>query len=356
MKKSYIFLSFLFLVINGFFSQVTLVADGPGNTYELINSILAPNYDVVEVPDCNHESFGDHIDEVFDTDLNKNVFRFYAHVTPDNDRCQKFDRQRTEIKTYDKSPENLKATIGETVEYKWKFKISDDFKPSSNFTHLHQIKSVGGDYASIPMITLTLRKSTPDRVELRYTPIDDQETIEKVDLDLFRGKWLEVTERITFRETGSYFIEIKNIETNEVVLSYNNAQLDTWQDGADFARPKWGIYRSLINDQDLQDEAVLFADFSIEEITESLSLEKLKQQADDILIYPNPSSSQFTIKNLNSEVYNSIQLFDSVGKKLSVKNKLNQNTLDVSGFSKGVYFIVFKKDAITIKVLKCFIK
>ena len=77
MKKSYIFLSFLFLVINGIFSQVTLEADGPGNTYELINSVLAPNYDVVEVPDCNHESFGDHIDEVFDTDLNKNVFHTF---------------------------------------------------------------------------------------------------------------------------------------------------------------------------------------------------------------------------------------------------------------------------------------
>ena len=33
-----------------------------------------------------------------------------------------FDRQRTEIKTYNISPENLNATEGETVECRWKFK------------------------------------------------------------------------------------------------------------------------------------------------------------------------------------------------------------------------------------------
>ena len=78
------------------FSQVTLTADGEGNTYELINSVLAPNYNVVEVPDCNHFSFGRHIDEIFDADLNKHVFRFIIHSENDNDRCQKFDRQHQE--------------------------------------------------------------------------------------------------------------------------------------------------------------------------------------------------------------------------------------------------------------------
>ena len=46
------------------FSQVVLNADGPGGTYELINSILAPGYDVVESPDCSHPEFGRHITEV----------------------------------------------------------------------------------------------------------------------------------------------------------------------------------------------------------------------------------------------------------------------------------------------------
>lgn len=338
-------------------SQVILEADGPGNTYELINSVFAnPGRNIIEVPDCNHIAFGRHIDEVFDNDLNKNVFRFYIHKSPDNDRCIKFDRQRNEIKSFDKSPENLKANIGEVIEYKWKFKLDQKFKPSPNFTHIHQIKSVGGSYASIPMITLTLRKANPDRVELRYTPTNDQETIKTANLDLFRGKWLAAKEIITFGEKGSYSIEIKNIATDEVVLNYSNTNLDTWQDGAEFARPKWGIYRSLINEQDLQDEIVKFADFSIEEIAGSLSIDNLKKNAEKILLFPNPSSSTVSFKNVTSETYNSIEFYNSLGKKLSIKNKLNHNTLDVSSFSKGIYFIVFKKDTITIKVLKCFIK
>lgn len=62
-------------------AQVVLSADGAVNTYELINSVMATNYNVVEVPDCVNTSFGRHIDEIFDTDLNKNVFRFFAHAS-----------------------------------------------------------------------------------------------------------------------------------------------------------------------------------------------------------------------------------------------------------------------------------
>lgn len=39
------------------FSQVTLDANGPGNTYEEITAVLATGYDPVEEPDCNHSSF-----------------------------------------------------------------------------------------------------------------------------------------------------------------------------------------------------------------------------------------------------------------------------------------------------------
>ena len=45
------------------FAQATLSANAPGNTYELINSIFAPNYTAVEAPDqcTSHPSFGRHI-------------------------------------------------------------------------------------------------------------------------------------------------------------------------------------------------------------------------------------------------------------------------------------------------------
>ena len=242
--------------------QVELNADGPGNTYSLITSVLAPGYNPIEAPDCSHTGFGNHIDEVFDNSLNTNVFRFYLHTSIDNDRCINFDRQRNEIKTYNQSPDNLLGTEDETVIYNWKFKLEEGFQSSPNFTHLHQLKSVGGSLESMPMYTLTTRKGNPDRIELRYAETDTQITLTQSDLAPFIDTWLEVTEIIKYSENGNYSIEIKKVDDNSVLLSYTNSNIINWRPEADFVRPKWGIYRSLINQQDLRDEEVLFADFS----------------------------------------------------------------------------------------------
>jgi len=247
---------------------VELKADGPGNTYDLITSILAPGYNPIEVPDCNHPEFGDHIDELFDSELNTNVFRFYIHASPDNDRCINFDRQRNEIKTYDQSPDNLLGVDNEKVVYKWKFKLKSGFQTSPNFTHLHQLKSVGGSLASMPMYTLTARKGNPDKLELRYAETDDQNTLTETDLAPFVDTWLEVTEIIKYGTSGTYEIEIKKVSDNTTLFAYSNFSIINWRAGATFVRPKWGIYRSLLNAQDLRDEEVLFADFSITEIDE----------------------------------------------------------------------------------------
>ncbi|NRD24407.1 T9SS type A sorting domain-containing protein [Winogradskyella litoriviva] len=354
MNRKIILLPLLYLAIQISTAQVLLDANGPGNTYEDINAVLAPGYNAIEVPDCNHTSFGRHIDEVFDADLNSNVFRFFIHTNPDNDRCINFDRQRNEIKTYNQSPNNLKAVVGETVKYKWKFKISSGFQPSSSFTHIHQIKSVDGSFASIPMITLTLRKASPNRVELRYTPTNDQNTIETADLSLFEGNWVEVNEIITYGDTGSYSIEIKKITNNQILLSYSNDNLDMWQDGASFARPKWGIYRSLNNSNDLRDEEIRFANFSIEEIN-PLFINELENNAEQIILTPNPSTDLVTFKNAKAEDYDVVHLFDNTGKEISTKNRIKNNQMDVSELSTGLYFIVFKKAKQTVKILKCMV-
>lgn len=247
-------------------NAVELKADGPGDTYELLTSVLAPGYDPLETPDCGHPSFGQHIDELWDADLNSNVFRFHLHTEPDNDRCINFDRQRNEIKSYDKSPDNLLGVVGEKVRYIWKFKLAAGFQSSPNFTHLHQLKSVGGDLASSPMYTLTTRKGTPDRLELRYAETDSQITLKQTDLAPLIGVWLEVSETIEYGESGSYEVSISRVDNGQTLFEYSNNSLVNWRPGGSFVRPKWGIYRSLLNAQDLRDEEVLFADFSIEEL------------------------------------------------------------------------------------------
>ena len=253
---------------NEILSDIKLISNGEGNTYELINSILAPNYNVIEAPDCSHEDFGRHIDEVFDTELNKNVFRFFIHTTPDNDRCIKFDRQRNEIKSYDKSPDELKGIQNEIVEYSWKFKLPSDFNSSKKFTHIHQIKAVGGSEDAMPLITLTTREGSPDNLELRYSETTSQITLKEVELSPFKGTWVEVVETVVYGEKGigSYEIEIRNIDSGVRLFYYSNDDIRMWKTNAEFMRPKWGIYRSLLDESKLKDENVLFADFSVKEL------------------------------------------------------------------------------------------
>lgn len=301
-------------------SQIVLDADGPGNTYELINSVLAPGYDVVEVPDCAHPDFGRHITESWDAQLNRYVFDFHIHVTPDNDRCINFDRQRNEIKTYDKSPANLIGVAGETVTYKWKFKIPSGFQVSSNFTHLHQIKAVGGD-ESDPIFCLTARKGNPNRMELNYYVQSrlSAARLATANLSLFENTWVEVTERIKIDNVnGMYSIVIKNVSTGATILSYSNNQMLTIRSDNAFIRPKWGIYRSLLNAQDLRDEIVKFASFSIEEDT-STFVRPVTGTKPKILLTQAAGYGNTTLNyTLECQSRVSLQVLDIVGKQIKI--------------------------------------
>ncbi len=270
-------------------AQAVLTADGPGNTYERINSVLAPGYDVVEHPECVHPAFGRHIAEVLDADLNQYVFEFYAHVNEDNDRCINFDRQRIEIKTYDQSPDSLIGTTGEFITYKWRFKIPVGFKPSSSFTHIHQIKPVNGDDDQ-PLFTLTVRKGTPNKLELIHVVSGTSGTnkVSIVNLPAFEGVWVEATEQILVGLNGTYSMNIKRVSDGASLMSYSNPNINTIRTDNDFIRPKWGIYRSLNTPADLRDESIRFSYFSIKEGLEVLpvdikSFDVRQQQAKVVL-------------------------------------------------------------------------
>lgn len=316
-------------------SQTTLNADGKTETYELINSVLAPGYNVVETPDCIHQEVK-HVDQIYDSVLQKFVFRFLAHKYPDNDRCKVFDRQRTEIKTYDKSPSYLKATKGEKVIYKWRFKISSDFQPSAKFTHLHQIKAVGGEDASMPLITLTARKANPNRLELRYAEETTQTTLAQVQLDGFQGEWVEAEEIILFQEAelADYSLSLTRMSDSIELFNYSSSSLKMWKTNADFLRPKWGIYRSLQDSNSLKDENVYFSDFSIQEVSSTVSYKELNR---DFVISPNPAYSHITISPSILNHFKKVKIMDMFGREvLSMPLKSN---LDVSLLNAGAYVI-----------------
>ena len=238
-----------------------LVADGLTDTYTLISGVLRGN--PIETPDCGHPDFGSHITQEWDDDLGKHSFVFHIHVTPDDDRCKAFDRQRNEIKTYDKSPEYLKGFLGETVTYRWSFKMDEGFQLSRNFTHIHQLKAVGGDDSS-PLMTLTPRSGTPDNIEVSLRDSADVRTVlTTISLESVEGVWVEVYERVTFGHQCRYAIEIRTLVTGALLLDYEDLDIDLWRVGAEFVRPKWGIYRSLDSQEYLRDEQVRFDGFCL---------------------------------------------------------------------------------------------
>lgn len=356
--KSYKLRLILIILILGhlhLYSQVVLKADGPGNTYELINSVLAPGNTAVENPECIHPEFGRHIAEVWDADLNKYVFEFYIHVTPDNDRCINFDRQRVEIKTYEPSPDNLKGVTGETVIYKWKFKIPIGFQPSTNFTHIHQIKAVGGDDDD-PIFTLTVRKGSPNKLELIH---NNTTKVKTANLSLLEGKWVEVIEKIKINNLhGSYSISIKKVSDNTTILSYINDDLMTIRSDNYFIRPKWGIYRSLLNSQDLRDESLRFDDFSISEeiMTGIETYSEIKQP--ELKVSSNPITKKINIEYLLQKAENiQVNICNINGQivKPLVTNTYQekgifQKTIHYSDLVTGVYFVQLitenKKEAV----------
>jgi hypothetical protein len=342
-------------------AQVTLNADGPDGigTYELISSVLTPGIPLgaIEAPDAIHPGFGRHIAEVFDTDLNKNVFEFYSHVQstpPDNEPVAgKTDRQRVEIKSYAPSPDNLKGIIGETVQYKWRFKVPAGFKPTTSFTHIHQVKAVDGDDDD-PIFTLTLRKlsSGGTRLELIYDKDAASSTIkyQTPNMSLFEGIWVEATETVKVGLQGTYAIIIKKVSDGTILMDYSNSNIQTIRPAYtsttgvvyaanSFIRPKWGIYRSLADIANMRDEAMRFSDFSVEELT-TLSTEDISDMPN--IQFPNPVADKLQLSEAILKQYNGIRIYDSSGKEV-IHNDTIAESIHLSHLKSGFYIVKFLK-------------
>lgn len=264
MKALLSMMSLLFM-INFLPAQSVLKADGKTNVTTLMNGVLSPGYDkCIETPECKHKV--PHITQQWDNELEEYVFKFSIHVNEDDDKCKKQDRQRLEIKTFKQSPDSLVAFKGDTVIYKWKFKLDGNFQPSSGFTHIHQIKAIGGSEENMPLLTFTLRKKkSGDLFQVRYAPHLDQEDLLSVPLSPFLGNWVTVEETIVYGEARKAFynLSIKNAINQKSIVAYTNNKIRLWKTDAELLRPKWGIYRSLKDKINLRDEDILFADFYI---------------------------------------------------------------------------------------------
>ncbi len=252
----------------------TLDADGDMSglsAYDLIRDFGGSRS--IESPDLysvNHPG-AEHIYEDSDSVVgNHFVFVIHRDLDIDRDRLDLDDRQRNEIKTYDKSEEAVKGYENETFIYKWKFRINADMDVSTRFSHFFQLKAVGGD-DSMPILTITgNQRSSEDGIEVRHSPVREFDILERTAWSDVTGEWLDAYCRVTFSESGDLRLIVKRVSDDVVIFDIDASNLDFWrgEDASHFVRPKWGIYRSIVETENLRadEEDVRFANFSVEEV------------------------------------------------------------------------------------------
>jgi hypothetical protein len=272
---------------------VILAADSSQNAYTLITS---KGYGR-ETPDQQNGGHSGipHITQEYDSVLGKDVFAFTLHRDLDGNATGDQTRQRVEIKVDDAE---LRGADGRVFSYRWKFRLPSDFAPSTEFTHIHQIKNEGGDGSS-PVITLSPRLvSGTGRMQLIYraptyhyggaSPENSPNRyLAQVPLADFLGEWVQAEEHLSYGvspEDSAYRISITRIRDNAILLSwaytpeaYSVLEGDaekwpfvTYRSGNSYGRPKYGLYRLVWNDaaltnpvNGLKDEKVLYADFEL---------------------------------------------------------------------------------------------
>ncbi|MDX2462122.1 MAG: dystroglycan-type cadherin-like protein, partial [Gammaproteobacteria bacterium] len=212
-----------------------------------------------------------HIYEDSDATVgNHFVFIIHRDIDIDRDRVENDDRQRNEIKTYDKSEEAVKGLENETFIYRWKFRINADLEVSTRVSHFFQLKAVGGP-DSQPILTISgAERSGEDGIEVRHSPLQDHTVLERVDWSMVTGEWLEAYCRVTFSDSGDLRLIVTRMRDDEVIFNIDASGLDLWrgEDVSHFVRPKWGIYRSILDWDNLRpdEENVRFANFSVSEV------------------------------------------------------------------------------------------
>ena len=151
------------------------------------------------------------------------------------------DRQRLEVKTFGPSPDYVKGFFGDTVSYRWRFKLDADFQPSTAFTHIHQIKAGDGTNTDDPIFTLTpVTLSTGgERLEVRYITSAGGSSTRLQGSISHRSKanGSRLARRSTYSETGTYFIEIRRVSDGAVLLTIHQP---TSTPGVPAAPPSFG--------------------------------------------------------------------------------------------------------------------
>jgi len=234
-----------------------------GKLYNDINTYMRQfGFDYTENPNCTGGFGGDingvHAEADLDPYFNQYVWKFNIHIDPviDGDRCSSstVDRQRNEMKsiTNNTTWAKVQGNWDEWQILEWKFKLPTGFQPTSNFTHIHQLKAQDGPNNGSPLITLTPRANSNGsnrRLQIIHT-VDGANTgkgtiVDNIPLTAFEDQWVQVRETVHYTHDGFYSCKITRVSDGAVLVDFTDPNIDMWRIGSSYIRNKFGIYRSL---------------------------------------------------------------------------------------------------------------
>jgi len=175
---------------------------------------------------------------------------------------------------FSNSDDSLKGFHGETMIYSWKFRVHSTMLVSRKFTHLFQMKFVGGD-SQKPAVTFSgAQRSGSSHFQVRNTSMSNmsENVLTAVPWSDVTGRWLSATVKATMlpiESGGRLRVDITRTDNGHSLISLDEPA-GLWRPGNEFMRPKWGIYRSKIHPNiqpgDLNDAKVYFTDFCIQKV------------------------------------------------------------------------------------------
>ena len=265
-------------------SEILLSATGAANaseTYESIENVFGEGS--IEAPDLfvgDHTSTP-HILEETDSVVGPH-FVFLAHRDDDFNKGVQSDRQRNEIKTYDKSDDEVLGFEGDTMQFEWYFYVASDMSLTSKFSHFFQLKarndsednSNGNDDQPVITLSAVEKDSSGKELQVRHSVGFNSDGSRTSDIYLVRAnwsdianEWVKVSVQATFLDEGNFTMQITRVSDDATIVDINETNIDMWRgvSNEDFIRPKWGIYRSTAEIDKLrqQEERVKFANFVI---------------------------------------------------------------------------------------------
>ncbi|UKS24563.1 S-layer homology domain-containing protein [Paenibacillus sp. HWE-109] len=207
----------------------------------------------------------DHVTNVWDNVLNKNVFKLFEYGRGvNNEFADKVrdgeyghkgvfdwdkgyvvggaalnDRQRVEIRPSEDSTNDWVAYNGDLVSYQWKWKISDGNQWNQpNFRHIFQLKAVNAQKANtLPggnsggengayLLAFSISGTTSRNLVLNHNRSDGDKTAMSIPLKEIDGHWIQVELNALISDSGWFTIQITDMVTGKV---YNFDIPDVYQ-------------------------------------------------------------------------------------------------------------------------------